>query len=89
MDAMACGRAVVATDAGDIPLLVGDAKTGFVVRRGDNASLVHRLATLISDHGLCRQMGEAARLKAERDFGLDRLLGQTHAAYRSADWRDF
>ena len=36
MEAMACGRAVVATDAGDVPHLVEDGKTGFVVRRGDD-----------------------------------------------------
>jgi glycosyltransferase involved in cell wall biosynthesis len=33
MEAMACGRAVVATDAGDVPHLVEDGKTGFVVHR--------------------------------------------------------
>jgi glycosyltransferase involved in cell wall biosynthesis len=33
MEAMACGRAVVATDSGDVPSLVEDGKTGFVVRR--------------------------------------------------------
>ena len=39
MEAMACGRAVVATDAGDIPSLLDNGKTGFVVRRGDDPEL--------------------------------------------------
>jgi glycosyltransferase involved in cell wall biosynthesis len=88
MEAMACGRAVVATDAGDVPNLVEDAKTGFVVRRGDAATLVARMATLISDRDLCRRMGEAGRAKAEREFELDRLVEETLSTYRAAGWRD-
>ena len=88
MEAMACGRAVVATDAGDIPSLVEDGKTGFVVPRGDEAALLARLETLMTDHDLCRRMGEAGRAKAERQFGLDRLVSETLAAYRTMGWKD-
>jgi glycosyltransferase involved in cell wall biosynthesis len=89
MEAMACGRAVVAMAAGDIPSLVEDGKTGFVVRRGDDAQFVERLATLITNRELCSQMGEASRVKAEREFGLHRLVEETLNAYREAGWRDF
>jgi glycosyltransferase involved in cell wall biosynthesis len=88
MEAMVCGRAVVATDAGDVPHLVEDGKTGFVVRRGDDLKLVDCMARLISDPDLARRMGEAGRVKAEREFGLDRLVSKTLAAYRAAGWKD-
>ena len=88
MEAMACGRAVVATEAGDVPRLVDDGITGFLVRQGDEALLAERMATLITDRGLCSRMGEAARQKAERDFGLDRLVRETLAAYRKAGWKE-
>jgi glycosyltransferase involved in cell wall biosynthesis len=88
MEAMACGRAVVATDAGDVPTLVEDGKTGFVVPRGDEATLLARLVTLMTDHDLCRRMGEAGRAKAEQQFGLDRLVSETLAAYRAMGWID-
>jgi glycosyltransferase involved in cell wall biosynthesis len=88
MEAMACGRAVVAMDAGDIPHLVEDGKTGFVVRRGDDATLVARLITLITDWQLCQSMGEASRARAEREFSLDRLVSETLAAYKAAGWKD-
>jgi L-malate glycosyltransferase len=88
MEAMACGRAVIAMDAGDVPLLVEDGKTGFVVRCGDDKRLVECMATLIANRQLCRRMGEAGRAKAEREFGLDRLVSDTFAAYRAAGWED-
>jgi glycosyltransferase involved in cell wall biosynthesis len=88
MEAMACGRAVIATDAGDVPFLIEDGKTGFVVRCGDDEALVDRTVKLINDHHLCRRMGEAGRTKAEREFGLDRLVSDTLAVYRAAGWKD-
>jgi glycosyltransferase involved in cell wall biosynthesis len=88
MEAMACGRPVVATDVGDVPLLVQDGKTGFVVRREDSTMFVERLASLLVDRDLCRQMGEAGRAKAELEFALDRLVAETLAAYVVAGWKD-
>jgi L-malate glycosyltransferase len=88
MEAMASGRAVVATDAGDIPRLVDDGVTGFLVPREDGALLAERMATLITDRELCSRMGEAARRRAERDFGLDRLVRETLASYRRAGWKE-
>jgi glycosyltransferase involved in cell wall biosynthesis len=86
MEAMACGRAVVAMAAGDIPAIVEDGRTGFVVPQDDEARLVHCLATLITDRQLCHRMGEASGRKAEQAFGLERLVVETLAAYRAAGW---
>jgi len=77
---MACGRAVVATAA-------ENGKTRFVVPRGDNAQFVERLATLITNRELCCQMDEASRVKAEREFGLHRLVEETLNAYRQVGWK--
>lgn len=87
LEAMASGRPVVATDAGDVPFIIEDGRTGFVVRRGDDDALVDRMARLITDRDLCRRMGQAGRAKAEREFGLDRLVEETLAAYQAAGWR--
>jgi glycosyltransferase involved in cell wall biosynthesis len=88
MEAMACGRAVIATDVGDTPALVEHLETGFVVPRGDDVALVEHMARLIADRELCRRMGERGRLKAEREFGIDRLVAETLAVYRAAGWED-
>lgn len=88
MEAMAAGKAVVATNVGDIPYLVEDGKTGFVVRRDDDEALVSRIVTLLTDPDLCRQMGENARAKAEQEFELVSLVTRTLDAYRTAGWKD-
>lgn len=88
MEAMACGRAVIATDAGDIPYLIEEGKTGFVVSRGDDFALTDRIAILLKDRELCGRMGDAGRIKAESAFGIDRLRSDTFSAYRAEGWKD-
>ena len=88
IEAMACGRAVVATDVGDVPFLVDDGKTGFVVPRNDLSALVERMEQLMVNPDLCRSMGTAAREKVEREFGLERLVEQTLSVYQAAGWQD-
>jgi glycosyltransferase involved in cell wall biosynthesis len=88
MEAMACGRAVVAMDAGDVSYLVEDGKTGFVVRRGDEIRFADRVMQLLSDEDLCRRMGLKARAKAEREFGLEGLISETLEAYKVVGWQD-
>jgi glycosyltransferase involved in cell wall biosynthesis len=88
MEAMAAGRAIVATDVGDIPYLVEDGKTGFVVRREDDEALTNRIVTLLTDPDLCREMGKNARAKAEQEFELSSFVTRTLDAYRVAGWKD-
>ena len=88
MEAMASARAVVATDSGDVPYLVDNGETGFVVKREDNEALIEAIARLITDPPLCNRMGGAGREKAEREFGLERLASETIGAYRAAEWRE-
>lgn len=87
MEAMACGRAVVTTNAGDISYLVEDGLTGFVVGKEENA-LSDRMKILLEDKERCRQMGVAGREKAMQAFGLERFHSEVFAAYRAEGWED-
>ena len=82
------GRTVVATAVGDVPSLVRDHKTGFVVSCTEEVALVDRLATLVARPELCVEFGQAAREKAKREFSLERLVSETLAAYEAAGWKD-
>ena len=88
MEAMACGRAVVATNAGDARYLIDNGKTGFVVPREDEATFARCMANLLDNRDLCSRMGDAGRIKAEQAFGIDRLRSETFSVYRAEGWED-
>jgi glycosyltransferase involved in cell wall biosynthesis len=87
MEAMACGKPVVAMDAGDIPELVDHGRTGYVVRRGDQTEFVAKMSELIEKPKRCQELGRAGRIKAEREFSLERMTEEMLTAYRAAGWR--
>jgi glycosyltransferase involved in cell wall biosynthesis len=47
LEALACGKPVVATDVGEVPNLIQDGKNGFVVPQEPNDTLVQRLGAAI------------------------------------------
>ena len=78
LEAMAAGRAIVATRVGGTPELIVDGKTGLLVERSDPAALVRALRSLLLDPARRADLGGAARQRLEellgRDSSLDRLL---------------
>lgn len=60
LEAMACGRPVVASETGGLAYLVRDGETGFHIPAGDAASLAQRLRELIEDSELRERLGRQA-----------------------------
>jgi len=87
MEAMACGRPVVATNSGDSSDLIEQGLTGYVVAIGDDDALTQRVAELVTNPSLVREMGTAARQRAELMFRPERLVHETLDAYRSLGWK--
>jgi L-malate glycosyltransferase len=81
MEAMAAGLPVVATDAGGNSELVQDGATGFVVPVGDADAVARRLAELLADAELAREMGRRGRAHAERELSLERKRAGYHDLY--------
>ncbi len=71
MEAMACGKPVVASRAGGIPELVRDGVDGILVDAGDVRWLAEAIVRLLKDPGLRAQMGVAGRERATQ-FSWDR-----------------
>lgn len=88
IEAMACGLPVIAMEAGDIPFITENGRTGFVVPQGDETALAKRITELLYDTERCLSMGLAAREKASLEFTLDRLVLETLSVYRAAGWTD-
>jgi glycosyltransferase involved in cell wall biosynthesis len=84
LEAMAHGRAVVATPVGGIPTLVEDGVTGLLVPVGDTQALREAVTRLLGNPALRRKLGRAARAKVEEVAGWDRVTDATLAAYEAA-----
>ncbi len=71
MEAMACGKPIVATRVGDVPSLVEDGKNGFLVSPGSREKLSDAIVRLLRDESLRSRMGRHGRDKVAREFSLD------------------
>ena len=60
VEAMACNLPVVTTPVGAIKDIVTDKKTGLMIQPGDAKQLMQGLETILADHGLASQWGQAA-----------------------------
>lgn len=66
LEAMACGKPIVAGRRAAVPETVMDGETGFLVDPDDPAALAGALAKLLQDGELRQAMGAAARRSVER-----------------------
>jgi glycosyltransferase involved in cell wall biosynthesis len=81
IEAMAAGRAVVATRVGGVPNLVEDGVSGVLVPPGDPAALSGAMTALLSDAGRREALGQAGRKRVATVFGADRLLRDMDRLY--------
>jgi glycosyltransferase involved in cell wall biosynthesis len=68
LEAMASGRAIVASRVDGIPDAVADGETGLLVPRDDPEKLAEALIALLSDPARCARFGERAREVVQREF---------------------
>jgi glycosyltransferase involved in cell wall biosynthesis len=74
IEAMAAGVPVVASRGGAFPETVVDGETGLLVERGDVDGLANALITVLGDQETRRNMGKAARARAEEVFSWDKAV---------------
>jgi glycosyltransferase involved in cell wall biosynthesis len=71
LEAMACGKPVIATKHRGCEDIVIDGQTGFLVPVKQVTALVEKILLLLDDEQLRTQMGQAGRQRAEKDFELN------------------
>lgn len=82
LEAMAAGRAVVATRVHGTPEAVSENETGLLVPPADPVALADAIARLIADSNLCARMGAAGRSRVAEHFNMRQMVEQTQALYR-------
>jgi len=87
LEAMACGRPIVATRVSGIPEVVLDGETGFLVEPGDEVGLAEAIERILDAPELAERLGAAGRARIERDFDVDRNIRAFVAARMAANRR--
>ena len=73
MEAMREGKAIVATDVGEIPSFILNEKTGLVVPPTNSEALAAAINRMLGDEALRRECGQAAKEKCA-EYSLERYM---------------
>ncbi|HEY9732373.1 MAG TPA: glycosyltransferase family 4 protein [Drouetiella sp.] len=84
LEAMACGRPVVATSAGGTPEYIDDGATGFVIPPGRPADIAAAIVKLVISPERRTAFGEAARDKAHAMLESKRVVQDELSVYEKA-----
>jgi glycosyltransferase involved in cell wall biosynthesis len=74
LEAMACGKPVVATRVGGVREAVRDGETGYTVEVGDVDELAEAALRLLREEKLRRRLGRKARLTVEEEFNYEKAI---------------
>lgn len=83
LEAMACRKAVIASDVGGIPTLIKHSKNGFLANPEDSKTLEKFIRILLEDTRLRKNMGSLGRKVVEKDFSVDKMVTETLKLYES------
>ena len=86
IEAMAAGLPIVATDVGDVAVMVAGVNRRFVTGH-DEAVLARDIAALATDHELCIELGSANRAKAVAEFDQATMIAAYQALFDGATTR--
>jgi glycosyltransferase involved in cell wall biosynthesis len=81
LEAMSCGKPVIATRVGGNPEVVLDGQTGYLIPPGCPEAVVRRADRLIAEPGLRRRMGICGRQRVEEKFSLERMVRDHEELY--------
>lgn len=83
LEAMACGKAVIVSDAGGLPEMVRHNETGLVFRTGHVEELVQRTLELCASADLRKRIGKNARAYCEINCSTEAIYAKTIDLYES------
>jgi glycosyltransferase involved in cell wall biosynthesis len=82
VEAMATGKAVVASNVGGIPDLVKHGQNGFLIKPGDIYALSFYIEKLLGDETLRSDMGEIGQTMS-RNFSVKKMVDRIDRLYIS------
>lgn len=83
LEAMACGRAVVATRVGGVPEIIEHERSGLLVEPGSPPALAEAITRLAADPLLRQRLGQEAANCVRERFDIARMVERHAELYRS------
>ena len=81
LEAMAAGKAIVATDVGGIPDAVENGTSALLVPSGDEEALARCIVKIREDSSLAKKLASAAQERAKREFGIEAVAKRIENIY--------
>jgi glycosyltransferase involved in cell wall biosynthesis len=81
LEAMACGKPVIACNSGGAPEVVLHNETGLLISPGDIDQLVDAITTLSDDRSTRAQLGANGRRWIESRFSIEPYIDRVESAY--------
>lgn len=82
LEALASGKACVASDVGGIGNVVDNGSSGLLVPVGDISAMAGAISGLLDDGDLRRRVGDAGRAVARERFSLDHMADKVIEVYK-------
>ncbi len=82
LEAMACGKPVVASGISGIPIVVKDGETGILVEEKDITQLAAALVALLTDKPKREQLGAAGQQRILNELTWDKVIEQIKDVYQ-------
>lgn len=76
LEAMALGRAVIASGVGGILSIVKDGESGMIIPPSDSRSMAEKMLLLLNDRKRARKMAIAGKNVVEDNFTIDRMTSE-------------
>ena len=83
LEAMAAGKAIVATRVGAIPEVIRDGRSGILVPPANATSLAQALSVLIGDQSKRQAMGAEASKIVEEGYSFNRMIQSYESLYQA------
>ena len=89
LEAMACGKPVIAPRVGGIPEIISHAQNGFLVDGRKPEDFAAICLSFVKNHTLKNRMGQAAREKITKDFNASKMAQFYYKLYVSTNLSPF
>ncbi|MCH7910265.1 MAG: glycosyltransferase family 4 protein, partial [Candidatus Hydrogenedentes bacterium] len=82
LEAMACGKPIIASAVGGIYSMIKDGETGLLVSPKDPDDIAEKIISLLLDPDMARTLGDNARASAKEHFTMEVVAEKMEEIYR-------